>query len=63
MLAQHARPNAIRFEGKLQDDALFDRMDEMGLPGLPCCDAWQQGAGWIRGALRCLRLSPTSFAG
>ena len=49
MLAQHARLNAIRFEGKLQDDALFDRMDEMGLlalPGLPCCDAWQQWAGW-----------------
>ena len=48
-LVRHARLNAVRFEGKLQDDDLYDQMDELGLlalPGLPCCDAWQQWAGW-----------------
>jgi exo-1,4-beta-D-glucosaminidase len=48
-LVRHARLNAVRFEGKLQDDDLFDRMDELGLlalPGLSCCDAWQQWSDW-----------------
>ena len=35
--------NTIRFEGKFEDEDLYDRMDAMGLMGLPglcCCDAW-----------------------
>ena len=48
-LARHAGLNLIRFEGKLQDDDLFDRLDEAGLlalPGLNCCDAWQSWGTW-----------------
>ena len=39
--------NAIRLEGKLQDDDLFEQCDELGimvLPGICCCDAWQS---WV----------------
>lgn len=41
--------NAIRLEGKLQDDDLFDQCAELGilvLPGICCCDAWQSWDVW-----------------
>ena len=41
--------NAIRLEGKLQDDDLFEQCDALGimvLPGLCCCDAWQTWDVW-----------------
>jgi exo-1,4-beta-D-glucosaminidase len=41
--------NAIRFEGKLEDDHFFDRMDELGILGMPgwcCCDRWERWAAW-----------------
>jgi exo-1,4-beta-D-glucosaminidase len=41
--------NAIRFEGKLEDDHFFDLMDEMGILGMPgwcCCDHWERWSTW-----------------
>ena len=41
--------NAIRFEGKMEPDELFDLMDSIGIVGLPgwcCCDAWQHWPNW-----------------
>jgi len=41
--------NAIRFEGKLEDDHFFDLMDEMGILGMPgwcCCDHWERWSSW-----------------
>ncbi len=49
LLARTAGLNALRFEGKFQSDELFDAMDELGimaLPGLCCCDAWQNWQLW-----------------
>jgi len=47
--------NAIRLEGKLQDDDLFEQASSMGimmLPGICCCDAWQNWEGWTNDTLR-----------
>lgn len=41
--------NTIRFEGKLEDDRFFDRMDELGILGMPgwcCCDWWEKWPRW-----------------
>jgi exo-1,4-beta-D-glucosaminidase len=41
--------NAIRLEGKLQDDDLFMQASALGLmvmPGICCCDAWQSWDAW-----------------
>jgi len=41
--------NAIRFEGKMEPDELFDLMDSVGIVGLPgwcCCDAFQHWPNW-----------------
>ena len=41
--------NTIRFEGKLEDDHFFDRMDELGILGMPgwcCCDWWEKWPRW-----------------
>ena len=41
--------NAIRFEGKLEDDhflELCDRYGIMVLAGWCCCDHWEQWQGW-----------------
>jgi exo-1,4-beta-D-glucosaminidase len=41
--------NAIRLEGMLVEDELFDLADEYGmlvLPGLGCCDGWQHWSRW-----------------
>jgi exo-1,4-beta-D-glucosaminidase len=48
-LAKDLGLNAIRLEGKLQDDDLFEQCDAMGimiLPGICCCDAWQSWPTW-----------------
>ncbi|KAA0162135.1 hypothetical protein FNF31_03370 [Cafeteria roenbergensis] len=49
LLARTAGLNALRVEGKFQSDELCDAMDELGimaLPGLCCCDAWQNWQLW-----------------
>jgi exo-1,4-beta-D-glucosaminidase len=41
--------NAIRLEGKLEDDAFFDRADKDGIlvmAGWCCCDAWEKWNKW-----------------
>jgi exo-1,4-beta-D-glucosaminidase len=41
--------NTIRLEGKLEQEALFDKADEYGilvLAGWCCCDQWEQWAKW-----------------
>ncbi len=41
--------NAIRLEGKLEDDHFFQLTDELGIlvmPGWCCCDAWEQWDTW-----------------
>jgi exo-1,4-beta-D-glucosaminidase len=41
--------NAVRMEGKLEDDHFFDLADEMGIlmmPGWCCCDQWENWPTW-----------------
>ncbi|HYK91310.1 MAG TPA: hypothetical protein VE398_21240, partial [Acidobacteriota bacterium] len=41
--------NAVRMEGKLEDDYFFDLADQMGilvLPGWCCCDQWENWPAW-----------------
>ena len=41
--------NAVRMEGKLENDHFFDLADEMGilvLPGWCCCDQWENWPDW-----------------
>ena len=41
--------NAVRMEGKLEDDHFFDLADAMGimvLPGWCCCDQWENWPVW-----------------
>jgi exo-1,4-beta-D-glucosaminidase len=41
--------NTIRFEGKFEDDHMFELTDAYGLLvmiGWNCCDAWQKTGGW-----------------
>ena len=41
--------NAIRLEGKFEADEFFERASALGLliiPGICCCDAWQQWDVW-----------------
>ncbi len=48
-LVRHLGLNTIRLEGKFQDEDLFEQADRAGLlmmPGLCCCDAWQQWDDW-----------------
>lgn len=48
-MTRHMGLNAIRLEGKLEPDAFFDGLDELGLLALPgwcCCDAWQHWPWW-----------------
>jgi exo-1,4-beta-D-glucosaminidase len=43
--------NAVRMEGKLEDDHFFDLADQMGimvLPGWCCCDQWENWSAWDR---------------
>jgi exo-1,4-beta-D-glucosaminidase len=41
--------NAVRLEGKLENDHFFDLADELGimvLPGWCCCDQWENWSAW-----------------
>jgi len=41
--------NAIRLEGKIENDHFFDLADQMGilvLPGWCCCDQWENWPAW-----------------
>ena len=41
--------NAVRMEGKIENDHFFDLADEMGilvLPGWCCCDQWENWPEW-----------------
>jgi len=41
--------NAVRLEGKLENDHFFDLADQMGimiLPGWCCCDQWETWSAW-----------------
>ena len=41
--------NAVRLEGKIENDHFFDLADEMGilvLPGWCCCDQWENWPAW-----------------
>src|SRR5262245_4812121 len=41
--------NTIRQEGKLENDAFYDRADELGIlvmPGWCCCDIWEKWDKW-----------------
>jgi exo-1,4-beta-D-glucosaminidase len=42
--------NTVRLEGKLENENFFYLADQLGLlvmPGLMCCDYWQDSANWI----------------
>jgi exo-1,4-beta-D-glucosaminidase len=42
--------NAVRLEGKLEDENFFYLADQLGIlvmPGLMCCDYWQSSANWV----------------
>ena len=61
-LVRDMRLNAVRFEGKIGSDHLFDLADENGIfviPGFCCCDYWEQWSNWDNGtktlAVACLR--------
>jgi exo-1,4-beta-D-glucosaminidase len=46
--------NAIRLEGQLTSDVLFDEADRMGMfitPGISCCDGWQHWDNWTDATL------------
>jgi exo-1,4-beta-D-glucosaminidase len=48
-LVKDMRLNAVRFEGKIGSDHLFDLLDENGIfaiPGFCCCDWWEQWGKW-----------------
>jgi exo-1,4-beta-D-glucosaminidase len=41
--------NTVRLEGKLENDHFFDVADKLGIlvmPGLMCCDYWQDSSNW-----------------
>ncbi len=41
--------NAIRLEGKMENDDFFTIADQFGImimPGWCCCDAWQNWPDW-----------------
>jgi exo-1,4-beta-D-glucosaminidase len=41
--------NAVRLEGKIEDDHFLDLTDQMGIlvmPGWCCCDHWERWANW-----------------
>ena len=43
--------NAVRLEGKLENDHFFDLADQMGIlvmPGWCCCDQWENWPAWDR---------------
>lgn len=64
-LTRHLGLNAVRLEGKMEPDAFFDAMDELGmlaLPGWCCCDAWQNWGVWTDATRAVARASMASQA-
>ena len=67
--------NAVRLEGKLEDDHFFDLADQMGIlvtAGWCCCDHWEKWENWndedhsiaaasLRDQIRRLRGHPSIF--
>jgi len=67
--------NAVRLEGKLEDDHFFDLTDQMGIlvtAGWCCCDHWERWQNWkdedhsiaaasLRDQIRRLRSHPSIF--
>jgi exo-1,4-beta-D-glucosaminidase len=67
--------NAVRLEGKLEDDHFLDLADQMGIlvmAGWCCCDHWERWANWkdedhaiaaasLRDQIRRLRSHPSVF--
>lgn len=67
--------NAIRLEGRIDREELFQKADELGIlvmPGWTCCDAWEKWENWgpeqqriggdsLRSQIRILRNHPSVF--
>jgi exo-1,4-beta-D-glucosaminidase len=74
--AKDAGLNAIRLEGQLTSDTLFEVADRMGMfvtPGISCCDGWQHWSNWtsqtldvatssLRSQVRRIRSHPSALA-
>jgi len=48
---RHMNLNAIRLEGKFENEYYFSLADQMGIltiPGICCCDAWQNWKHWTQ---------------
>jgi exo-1,4-beta-D-glucosaminidase len=71
----HMNLNTIRLEGKFESDTLFDLADKYGvlmMPGICCCDSWQDWSKWdnehyeiaqqsVRSQVKRLRIHPSVF--
>eukprot|EP00026_Physarum_polycephalum_P002410 Phypoly_transcript_02416.p1 GENE.Phypoly_transcript_02416~~Phypoly_transcript_02416.p1 ORF type:complete len:883 (+),score=118.98 Phypoly_transcript_02416:39-2651(+) len=69
----HMNLNAIRLEGKFESDTLFNLADQYGvlmMPGICCCDSWQDWGRWdeehyfiaeesVRSQVKRLRIHPS----
>jgi len=67
--------NAIRLEGRIDREELYERADRMGIlvmPGWTCCDAWEKWSNWkeeqhqianesLKSVIRVLRKHPSVF--
>jgi exo-1,4-beta-D-glucosaminidase len=67
--------NAVRLEGRLDREELYERADRMGIlvmPGWTCCDAWERWTNWkdeqhkvsaesLKSVIRILRKHPSVF--
>jgi len=68
--------NAIRLEGRLDREELYEKADRLGIlvmPGWTCCDAWEKWSNWkdeqhriagesLKSQMRILRKHPSVFA-
>ena len=73
LYVRHMGLNAIRLEGKMNDDYFFDLANKLGIlimPGWCCCDSWQHWNEWkeeqyriavnsMRSQLKRLRINPS----
>jgi exo-1,4-beta-D-glucosaminidase len=69
----HLNLNTVRLEGKFESDTLFDIADRYGIlmmPGICCCDSWQDWGRWdtehymiaresVRSQVKRLRIHPS----
>ena len=67
--------NAIRLEGRLDREELYEKADRLGIlvmPGWTCCDAWEKWSNWkdeqhkiagesLKSQMRILRKHPSVF--